>query len=42
MSARRELHRPVRLRVVWDFLLEFCAREQALLLDEEDGTATLP
>ncbi|MNG34234.1 hypothetical protein D3C84_1206720 [compost metagenome] len=35
MSARRELHRSVRLRVVWDFLLELCARERGLLLGEE-------
>ncbi|MDT4881026.1 LysR substrate binding domain protein [compost metagenome] len=32
MSTRRELHRSVRLRVVWDFLLGLCEREQDLLL----------
>ncbi|MNN86787.1 LysR substrate binding domain protein [compost metagenome] len=33
MCTRRELHRSVRLRLVWDFLLELCAREQGLLLN---------
>ena len=32
ISTRRELHKSVRLRVVWDFLLELCASEQAVLL----------
>ncbi len=32
ISTRRELHKSVRLRVVWDFLLELCAKEQAILL----------
>ncbi|HBP1402574.1 LysR family transcriptional regulator [Pseudomonas aeruginosa] len=32
MSTRRELHRSVRLRVVWDFLLELCQREREVLL----------
>jgi len=32
MSTRRELHKSVRLRVVWDFLLELCEKEQAILL----------
>lgn len=32
MSTRRELHRSVRLRVVWDFLLELCATQQDILL----------
>ncbi|MNO69670.1 hypothetical protein D3C76_605280 [compost metagenome] len=35
MCTRRELHRSVRLRLVWDFLLELCAREQGLLLNAE-------
>ncbi|WP_408004446.1 hypothetical protein [Pseudomonas schmalbachii] len=30
-----ELHRSGRLRLVWDFLLELCAREQGLLLNAE-------
>ncbi|NWB90254.1 LysR family transcriptional regulator [Pseudomonas agarici] len=34
MSTRRELHKSVRLRVVWDFLLELCAKEQEILLAE--------
>ncbi|MCY1290180.1 LysR substrate binding domain protein [compost metagenome] len=34
MSTRRELHRSVRLRVVWDFLMELCERERELLLGE--------
>ena len=32
ISTRRELHKSVRLRVVWDFLLALCAQEQDLLL----------
>ncbi|NWE47817.1 LysR family transcriptional regulator [Pseudomonas gingeri] len=32
MSTRRELHKSVRLRVVWDFLLALCAKEQDVLL----------
>ncbi|MEM8120096.1 LysR substrate-binding domain-containing protein, partial [Morganella morganii] len=32
MSTRRELHRSVRLRVVWDFLVELCQREREVLL----------
>jgi DNA-binding transcriptional LysR family regulator len=32
ISTRRELHKSVRLRVVWDFLLQMCASEQAVLL----------
>lgn len=32
ISTRRELHKSVRLRVVWDFLLALCAAEQAVLL----------
>ncbi|KPA89779.1 LysR family transcriptional regulator [Pseudomonas sp. RHF3.3-3] len=34
ISTRRELHKSVRLRVVWDFLLALCAQEQAVLLAE--------
>ena len=34
ISTRRELHRSVRLRVVWDFLVELCAREQESLMAE--------
>ncbi|MFZ6045083.1 LysR family transcriptional regulator [Pseudomonas sp. CR3202] len=41
MSARRELHRSVRLRVVWDFLLELCARERNLLLGEQGDASSL-
>ncbi|EIK97515.1 LysR family transcriptional regulator [Pseudomonas sp. M47T1] len=33
MSTRRELHKSVRLRVVWDYLLQLCAAEQGQLLD---------
>jgi len=32
ISTRRELHKSVRLRVVWDFLLELCREEQGVLL----------
>ena len=32
ISTRRELHKSVRLRVVWDFLLELCTAEQTILL----------
>ncbi|MFP3518063.1 LysR family transcriptional regulator [Pseudomonas sp. SIMBA_077] len=32
ISTRRELHKSVRLRVVWDFLLELCGEEQGVLL----------
>ena len=32
ISTRRELHKSVRLRVVWDYLLAVCAAEQATLL----------
>ncbi|MCU1754658.1 LysR family transcriptional regulator [Pseudomonas helleri] len=33
ISTRRELHKSVRLRVVWDFLLELCREEQGVLLE---------
>ena len=32
ISTRRELHKSVRLRVVWDYLVALCEAEQALLL----------
>ncbi|WP_437884107.1 LysR family transcriptional regulator [Pseudomonas sp. LRF_L74] len=32
LCTRRELHRSVRLRVVWDYLVELCEREQEVLL----------
>jgi DNA-binding transcriptional LysR family regulator len=32
ISTRRELHKSVRLRVLWDYVVELCEREQALLL----------
>lgn len=32
VSCRRELHRSVRLRVVWDFLMELCAEGQGELM----------
>jgi len=32
ISSRRELHKSVRLRVLWDYVVELCAREQPLLL----------
>jgi hypothetical protein len=28
------LHKSVRLRVLWDYVVELCAREQPLLLGE--------
>ena len=34
ISTRRELHKSVRLRVLWDYVVELCAREQGLLLGE--------
>ncbi|MNJ18458.1 Glycine cleavage system transcriptional activator [compost metagenome] len=34
ICTRRELHKSVRLRVVWDFLLALCAQEQDALLAE--------
>ena len=34
ISTRRELHKSVRLRVVWDFLLELCREEQGVLLED--------
>ncbi len=34
ISTRRELHKSVRLRVVWDYLLALCAEEQDELLAE--------
>lgn len=34
ISTRRDLHKSVRLRVVWDYLVELCAAEQGLLLAE--------
>jgi DNA-binding transcriptional LysR family regulator len=39
MSTRRELHRSVRLRLVWDFLLALCAQEQEVLMGEAAGQA---
>lgn len=35
MSTRRELHKSVRLRLLWDYLLQLCDQEQALLLGPE-------
>ena len=32
ISTRRELHKSVRLRVMWDYVVELCEREQELLL----------
>jgi DNA-binding transcriptional LysR family regulator len=32
ISTRRELHKSVRLRVVWDYVVELCEAEQGLLL----------
>jgi hypothetical protein len=32
ISTRRELHKSVRLRVLWDYVVELCAKEQGLLL----------
>lgn len=40
MCTRRELHRSVRLRLVWDFLVELCGREQSILV--EGQTAAIP
>ena len=40
MCTRRELHRSVRLRLVWDFLVELCGREQGILV--EGQTAAIP
>ncbi|AZD47811.1 LysR family transcriptional regulator [Pseudomonas chlororaphis] len=39
ISTRRDLHKSVRLRVVWDYLVELCAAEQGLLLAESDSLA---
>ena len=38
ISSRRELHKSVRLRVLWDYVVELCAREQGLLLGETSLT----
>lgn len=35
ISTRRELHKSVRLRVVWDYLVEQCAAQQQVLLGPE-------
>jgi DNA-binding transcriptional LysR family regulator len=32
ISTRRELHKSVRLRVLWDYVVQLCEREQKLLL----------
>jgi DNA-binding transcriptional LysR family regulator len=32
ISTRRELHKSVRLRVMWDYIVQLCEREQDLLL----------
>ncbi|MCY1269045.1 MULTISPECIES: LysR family transcriptional regulator [Pseudomonas] len=32
ISTRRELHKSVRLRVLWDYVVQMCEREQGLLL----------
>jgi hypothetical protein len=32
ISTRRELHKSVRLRVLWDYVVALCEAEQALLL----------
>ncbi|RBJ64565.1 LysR family transcriptional regulator, partial [Pseudomonas sp. MWU12-2534b] len=32
ISTRRELHKSVRLRVVWDYLMALCAAQQGVLL----------
>jgi DNA-binding transcriptional LysR family regulator len=32
ISTRRELHKSVRLRVLWDYVVELCEVEQGLLL----------
>jgi DNA-binding transcriptional LysR family regulator len=39
ISTRRDLHKSVRLRVVWDYLVELCAAEQGLLLAESNSLA---
>ena len=31
ISTRRELHKSVRLRVVWDYVVGLCEAEQGLL-----------
>jgi len=36
ISTRRELHKAVRLRIVWDFLQELCQSEQPLLLGAQE------
>jgi hypothetical protein len=33
MCTRRELHRSVWLRLVWDFLVKVCSREQGILVE---------
>ncbi|WP_409283576.1 LysR family transcriptional regulator [Pseudomonas protegens] len=35
ISTRRELHKSVRLRVVWDYLMALCAAQQRVLLGPE-------
>lgn len=43
ISSRRELHRTVRLRVVWDFLVGLCEQHQHVLMGqaaEQDGPDT--
>lgn len=35
ISTRRELHKSVRLRVVWDYLMALCAAQQGVLLGPE-------
>lgn len=35
ISTRRELHKSVRLRVVWDYLVQLCAAQQQVLLGPE-------
>jgi len=32
ISTRRELHKSVRLRVLWDYVVGLCEAEQGLLL----------
>ena len=39
MCARRELHRSVRLRLVWDFLVEICGRERGILVGGETSVS---
>lgn len=36
MCTRRELHRSVRLRLVWDFLVGLCEREQEVLMGSKN------